>query len=297
MSISVVIPAFNASKHIAETIHSVLRQTLPADEVLVIDDGSTDNTGAIAASFGSPVRVVRTPNSKLPAARNRGVQEAKGEWIAFVDADDLWEDNKLERQTQELSLHPEADLCYTGRILLVESPGSTVLRDVIKVPPAGAIAEEMLHTNKFPPSCVVIRRSTFLAVGGHDTSFTYVEDWDLWLRLLKAGVKFVDCPEPLLRYRVHPDNMTHNTIPLLEGADRVYRLHIMPRFTGLKRWLRYFAFRGRLESGAAQVLRIKGDPRHLSMMAASIFHQPFYDPHRYKVMAHMLYTRLRGLPN
>lgn len=296
MSISVVIPAFNASKYIAQTIRSVLRQTLPADEVLVIDDGSTDNTGAIAASFGPSVRVIRIPNSKLPAARNHGVKEAKGEWIAFVDADDLWAPNKLERQMQELSLHPEADLCYTGRILLVESPASTELRDVIKVPPADTIAEELLNVNKFPPSCVVIRRSTFLSVGGHDTSFPYVEDWDLWLRLLNAGVKFVDCPEPLLRYRVHPNNMTHNAIPLLEGEDRVYRTHIMPRFSGLTRWIRYFAFRGRVESGAAQTLRIKGDPRHLSMMAASIFHRPFYAPHRYKIMAHMLYTRLRQLP-
>jgi glycosyltransferase involved in cell wall biosynthesis len=297
MSISVVIPAFNASKYIAQTIKSVLQQTLPADEVLVIDDGSTDNTGAIAASFGSPVRVIRTPNSKLPAARNRGVKEAKGEWIAFVDADDLWADNKLERQMQELSRHPEADLCYTGRVLLVENPDSIELRDVIKVPPAATIAHELLDVNKFPPSCVVIRRSTFLAVGGHDTSFPYVEDWDLWLRLLKAGIKFIDCPEPLLRYRVHPDNMTHNAIPLLEGEDRVYRTHIMPQFSGLTRWLRYFAFRGRVESYAAQVLRTKRDPRHLSMMAASIFHRPFYDPHRYKIMAHMLYTRLKELPN
>jgi glycosyltransferase involved in cell wall biosynthesis len=295
MSISVVIPAFNASKYIAETIHSVLQQTLPADEVLVIDDGSTDNTAAIAASFGPPVRVIRTPNSKLPAARNRGVKEAKGEWIAFVDADDLWAENKLERQMQELSRHPEADLCYTGRILF-ESSGRTVPRDVIKVPPATAIAQEMLNTNKFPPSCVVIRRSTFLDVGGHDTSFPYVEDWDLWLRLIKAGIKFVDCPEPLLRYRIHPDNMTHNAMPLLEGADRVYRTHIMPQFSGFTRWFRYSAFRGRVESQAAQVMRIKKDPRYLSMMAASIFHRPFCDPHLYKIMIHMLYTKLRDLP-
>ena len=296
MSISVVIPAFNASKYIVETIRSVLRQTLPADEVLVIDDGSTDNTGAIAVGFGPPVRVIRIPNSKLPAARNRGVKEAKGEWIAFVDADDLWADNKLERQMHELSRHPEADLCYTGRVLLAGNPDSVELCDIIKVPPAATIAHELLDVNQFPPSCVVIRRSTFLAVGGHDTGFPYVEDWDLWLRLLKAGVKFVDCPEPLLQYRVHPGNMTHNAIPLLEGEDRVYRTHIMPQFSGLTRWLRYFTFRSRVESRAAQVLRTKGDPRHLPMMAASIFHRPFYDPHRYKIMAHMLYTRLRELP-
>ena len=294
MSVSVVIPAYNASKYIAQTLESVLRQSLPADEILVVDDGSTDDTGAIAARFGAPVRVIRIPNSKLPAARNLGVREARGEWIAFVDSDDLWEENKLERQMQELTHHPEADLCYTGRILLVEAAdGSTAFGDVIQVPPATTIQEEMLRTNKFPPSCVVIRRSTFLEVGGHDTTFPFVEDWELWLRLLQAGVKFTECPEPLLQYRVHPNNMTHNAIPLLDGADRVYRMHIMPKFSGLNRWVRYYAFRGRLESNAAQVLRAKGDPRHLSMMAASIFHRPFYDPHRYKIMLHMLYTRLR----
>jgi glycosyltransferase involved in cell wall biosynthesis len=294
MSISVVIPAYNASMFIADTIRSVLAQTLPADEVLVIDDGSTDNTGAIAAGFGPPVRVIRTPNSGLPATRNFGVREAKSEWIAFVDADDIWEPNKLERQMQELSRTPEADLCYTGRIVLIHQGDSTRLGDVVPVPPAAKIEQELLKQCKFPPSCVVIRRSVFLAVGGHDTSFNYVEDWELWLRLLNAGVRFIDCPEPLLQYRVSPGNKTSNAIPMLEGADRVYRMHIMPRYRGPARWLRYFAFRAQQESIAAQTLRAKGDPRQLPMMAASILHRPFYSPIRYKIMAHMLYTRLRG---
>ncbi len=294
MSISVVIPAYNASKFIADTIKSVLAQTLPADEVLVIDDGSTDNTAAIAASFEPSVRVIRTPNRRLPATRNLGVREAKSEWIAFLDADDIWEPNKLERQMQELSRSPEADLCYTGRIVLVQQGDSTRLGDVVPVPPAAKIQQELLKQCKFTPSCVVMRRSTFLAVGGQDGSFDYVEDWELWLRLLKAGVKFIDCPEPLLQYRVSSENKSSHAMPMLEGADRVYRMHIMPHYRGLTRWLRYFAFRGEQESIAAQVLRAKGDPRHLSMMAASILHRPFYRPIRYKIIAHMLYTRLRG---
>jgi len=294
MSISVVIPAYNASKFITDTIRSVLAQTLPADEVLVIDDGSTDNTAAIAASFGPPVRVIRTPNSRLPATRNLGVREAKSEWIAFLDADDIWEPNKLERQMQALSRSPEADLCYTGRIVLVQRGDSARLGDVVPVPPAAKIEQELQKQCKFPPSCVVIRRSAFLAVGGHDASFDYVEDWELWLRLLKAGVKFIDCPEPLLQYRVSSENKSSHAMSMLEGADRVYRMHIMLHYRGLTRWLRYFAFRAEQESIAAQVLREQGDPRHLSIMAASILHRPFYRPIRYKIMVHMLYTRLRG---
>jgi glycosyltransferase involved in cell wall biosynthesis len=98
MSISVVIPAYNAAQFIRETLDSVLNQTLPADEVLVIDDGSTDETASIAESYGSAVRVFRRPNLKQSVSRNFGVQEAKSEWIAFNDADDIWESNKLERQ-------------------------------------------------------------------------------------------------------------------------------------------------------------------------------------------------------
>src|ERR1035437_9648809 len=101
MSISVVIPAYNASRFIAATLESVLSQSLPADEILVVDDGSTDNTVAIAAWFPPPVRVLSIPNSKAGAARNFGVSQAQTEWVAFLDADDLWEENKLERQMEE----------------------------------------------------------------------------------------------------------------------------------------------------------------------------------------------------
>src|ERR1035441_5323830 len=109
MSISVVIPAYNRSRFIAETLESVLAQTLQPDEVLVVDDGSTDDTAAIAESFVPRVRVFRRSNQKQAAARNFGVMQATSEWIAFNDADDLWDPNKLELQMEELARHPEAD--------------------------------------------------------------------------------------------------------------------------------------------------------------------------------------------
>ena len=102
-------PAYNRSAYIAEALESVLAQTLPADDILVVDDGSTDDTAAIAARFPAPVRVISIPNSKLGAARNFGISKVQTEWIAFLDADDLWEPNKPARQMEELAKHPEAD--------------------------------------------------------------------------------------------------------------------------------------------------------------------------------------------
>src|SRR5262249_59293001 len=99
-TISVVIPCYNGARFLRETLASVLAQTLPPLEVLVIDDGSTDDSGAVAESFGPPVRVIRQPNQGESVARNRGIEEAKGEWVGFLDADDLWNPDKLERQWQ-----------------------------------------------------------------------------------------------------------------------------------------------------------------------------------------------------
>ncbi len=293
MSITVVIPAYNSARFIAETIKSALNQTLPPDEVLVIDDGSTDATGDIAKSFGPPVRVIRTPNRKVSAARNRGTLEATSEWIALLDADDLWEPNKLERQMQELDRHPGADLCYSGRVVLVQDDDTTHLGDIVAVPPAEEISEALLEQSRFPPSAVIIRRSTLLAVGGFDIDFTHAEDWELWLRLRNRGAKFVCCPEPLLQYRVHPASISHQALPQLEATDRVFRLRAMPQLPRHKRWNRYRRFRGAQESIAALILREKGDPRHLSLMAVSILRRPSFWPSRYKIMAHMLYTRLK----
>ncbi|MEI9978128.1 MAG: glycosyltransferase family A protein [Edaphobacter sp.] len=291
MSISVVIPAYNASRYIAETLESVLKQTVAADEILVVDDGSTDETASIAEQFGLPVRVIRRQNSKLSATRNAGVQEAAGEWIAFIDADDLWESSKLERQMEELMRYPGADLCYTGRRLLIQNEESVRLGQVVKVPPASRIRESLFQGTTFLPSSVVIRRSTLMAVGGFDTKCIYVEDWDLWLRLLHWGAKFVDCQEPLVQYRIHSNSMTSNSMSILEGAEDVYRRLVFPHLSGMTGWLAYNKFRSIHEAYAAKTLQAKGDPRALSMLARSILHSPIGDTYRYKAFARLLYSR------
>jgi glycosyltransferase involved in cell wall biosynthesis len=293
MSISVVIPAYNAERFIAQTLESVLAQTLPPDEVLVIDDGSTDTTADMAERFGAPVRVFRRPNSRQAASRNFGVQQAASEWVAFVDADDLWEPHKLARQMEELARNPAACLCYTARAEFAEQDGVVQPLKVVPVPASEQIREALYRNTTFMPSSVVMRRSAFLDAGGFDTQFKIVEDWDLWLRLLHSGAQFAACQEPLLCYRVHPNSVSHNASPALAEAKDIYRRRVLPHLPASTRWLNHQKSQSGQEAAAAFVLRKVGDPRYLSIMASSLLRYPFNEPHRYKVFAHMVYTRFR----
>jgi len=293
MSISVVIPAYNAAGFIAQTLESVLAQTPPPDEVLVIDDGSTDATAEVAEGFGAQVRVIRRPRARQAAARNFGVQEAAGEWVAFVDADDLWEPDKLARQMEALARSPVASLCYTARREFVEHGGAIERLNIVPVPPPEGIREALFRNTTFLPSSVVIQRAAFLAAGGFDTEFKIVEDWDLWLRLLHSGVAFAACPEPLLLYRIHPDSVSHDAMLALAEAKDIYRRRVLPYVPRGKRWFARQRSQSGQEAAAAFALRRVGGSRYLSMMAVSILRDPFCQPHRYKVLAHMVYTRLR----
>ncbi|MGL6097742.1 MAG: glycosyltransferase family 2 protein, partial [Fimbriiglobus sp.] len=110
-TVSVVIPCYNGAEFLPETLRSVLAQTVPVHEILVIDDGSTDDSAAVAEGFGPPVRVIRQPNQGESVARNRGIDEATGEWVAFLDADDLWEPTKTERQLAVLATSNAKAVC------------------------------------------------------------------------------------------------------------------------------------------------------------------------------------------
>lgn len=113
-TVSVVIPCYNGATFLRETLDSVLAQTYPVMEVLVIDDGSTDDSATIAESYGPPIRVIRQPNQGESVARNRGIDEARGDWIAFLDADDLWFEDKLHKQIAFTKIHPEIRCVHTG---------------------------------------------------------------------------------------------------------------------------------------------------------------------------------------
>lgn len=151
MSVSVIIPTYNGADFIAETLESVLGQSLRPGEILVIDDGSTDNTVEIAESFGPPVRVIVRANARQASNRNFGVQEARGEWIAFIDQDDLWKSNKIARQMEELQRTPQADICYTARQEFRVENGVKHMGYIVPVPPAERIREALFRNTTFMP--------------------------------------------------------------------------------------------------------------------------------------------------
>lgn len=234
--ISVVIPAYNAALFLREAIQSVLTQTLPPTEVLVVNDGSTDTTAEIAESFGGPVRCLAQSNQGLSAARNRGISEARGEFIALLDADDYWLPGKLASQVELLRKHPAAVACFT-RTEYVDRSGQVVRTSV--APRYTDLVEALLLFSCVvgPPSAGVIRRAAFDRVGLFDPRFSQCADWDMWLRLAEAGaVAYVD--EPLTRYRLHDSNMSKDTSLLERDTFRVldsfYERPQAQRYAGLR---------------------------------------------------------------
>ncbi len=213
MKVSVVIPAYNAAAFLGKTLRSVLEQSLAGVEVVVVDDGSTDGTAEVAASFAG-VRVHAGPRRGVSSARNLGVRLAGGTYVAFMDHDDLWEPDKLARQVALMDADPRVVFVFTQA--RVERDGELV-EIFPEIPhPAAFLTEayaQLVHWNYVPMSSVMARRDRLLALspqGPFDPRFRLSEDWDLWLRLARdagpGGVAFL--PEPLLRYVILPGRAT-----------------------------------------------------------------------------------------
>ncbi len=221
-TVSVVVPTFNRRELVASALASVRAQTRPADEVLLVDDGSTDGTAAMVEERFPEVRLLRQENAGVSAARNRGVRAAKGRWVAFLDSDDEWLPAKLERQLAALAADPESRLCHTEEIWI---------RNGVRVNPGrrhqkagGRIFRRCLPLCAISPSAALIERATLLELGLFDEDLPACEDYDLWLRYTcRYPVAFVD--EPLVVKRGgHPDQLSRS-VPAL---DR-YRIRALLR--------------------------------------------------------------------
>jgi glycosyltransferase involved in cell wall biosynthesis len=197
-SVSVIIPVYNCERYLAEAINSVLAQTHPAHEIIVVDDGSTDSSAQVARRFGSAVRYAFQPNAGIGAARNRGVRLALGNFFAFLDADDLWTDDKLRQQLAAVAEDPRLDAVF-GLAKQFHSPElDAVARSRIQCParPApGYVAGSML-----------IRRSAFEGVGPFETGWRVGEFVDWYLRATEAGLRERMLPEVVLHRRLHATN-------------------------------------------------------------------------------------------
>ncbi|HVC14464.1 MAG TPA: glycosyltransferase family A protein [Acidimicrobiales bacterium] len=208
MRLSVVVPAHDAQGTVAAAIRSALGQTRPPDEVVVVDDGSSDATPTVVRALGDAVRLVVQAQAGPSAARNAGVAASSGDWIAFLDADDEWHPEKLEHQVS----------LVRDDVALVATDWA---RDAVTAPAPKPVATTLLTTgeilllNRFQTSTVLLRREAFDAAGGFESSLDGVEDWDMWLRASRQG-KVVKLDWPFVRY-------TDVAAGYSKALERVYR--------------------------------------------------------------------------
>lgn len=219
--ISVVIPAYNAAWCVARAIDSVLSQAWRDCEVIVVNDGSTDDTAAVLAGYRKHICVLTQKNAGLSAARNAGIAAARGEWIAFLDADDWWLPAKLAEQMALVGARPDIGFCSTAALIV--SPDGQPLDRWDDAGVDGDILRDIFATNATVAgsgSAVLARRSLFEQIGGFDTALRSLEDIDMWMRLA-AVARYACVREPLTCIVRAPGSMSRNREVMRSSAIRV----------------------------------------------------------------------------
>lgn len=300
MRISVVIPAYNAEPYIACAIESCLQQTEPPDEIVVVDDASSDHTAEIAERFGRLVRVIRlSKNGGLSIARNQGVEASTGDWIAFLDADDWYLPHKLELQKRCIAENPKAIVVYSG---FIRRFIDGLEREGAFFSPSELVWRLRYHCAIC--SCTaLVRRNTFEAVMGFNSAYRRCEDWDLWLRIAErfSMESFAAVPIPLYVYRQVPGCLTSNAIAMFNACASIIDTRSLYGKSGLaKRTLRRMihAFN---YSDAALALREAGSDSYFGYLLKSLVLWPFPSKmlpmKRYKTGLVMLMQYLHLRPN
>lgn len=233
LRVSVVIPAYNAARFLPEAINSVRQQTLTVHEIIIMDDGSTDDTESIVRALGDGILYIRQKNAGVSAARNRGIALATGEIIAFLDADDVWFPEKIERQLKVFQDHPDVALVATDKAE-IDTQGKLLLPSLFKQQhlhtffsslnnaPIPQVMSLLIKVNFIPTSSVLVRKEALNRIGVFDTTIRYGEDLELWVRIA-AQFQIACIPEVMLHYRRHDTNATQATEKLLLDMVRVIK--------------------------------------------------------------------------
>lgn len=223
-TVSVIVTCYNYGGYVGGCIESILAQTCQDFEIIVVDDGSTDNSATVISGYLSDQRInyIRQDNAGQAKAKNTGIRHSRGKFVAFLDADDLWKKSKLEKQLP-LFAESEVGVVYStatyidkeGRDLNYSLPGKYLM------PRAGRVTEHLFVDNFVPFSSAVVRADCLRKAGGFDESLKMGIDWDLWLRI-SVPWQFVYVDEPLLVYRLgHPGQMSKNIREREACADRI----------------------------------------------------------------------------
>jgi len=295
IKISVIIPAYNAAQFVRTAIESCLSQTYAPHEIVVVDDASTDGTAALAESFPLPVRVIRlAQNMGVAAARNRGIQESTGNWIAFLDADDWFLPEKLERQRLCILENERAVLVYAGwRIISVDG-----VESLGRFKPPSDLLPMLRYRCNLPLLTILVRRDVFDSVGGFNPAYRRCQDWDLWLRIAgRYSVEsFAGLPEPLAVYRRVPGSLSSSAMGYFLQRIPIIKSSCLFGTSGLRRFL----WRQRILAynyyDTAETLRDEGSLSYLPFMLMSFVIWPFpciAMPNRWKVTIAMAMQRCR----
>jgi glycosyltransferase involved in cell wall biosynthesis len=218
----VIIPVYNCPSFVLESVTSALLQDFQSKEVIVVDDGSTDQTPAVLSSLGDKIRVITQENGGPPRARNRGMKEARGEYFAFLDADDFWLPWKLAAQVQYLDANPDVGMAYSAWQIWLPGSDGTFRSPVVSAPAGDSLVDEEYSGfiyNQLLLSCVVhtstvmVRRSIVEEVGSFDAGLVNGDDYDYWLRTSRV-TEIHKLREVLSLYRIVPSGISGTLRPV-----------------------------------------------------------------------------------
>lgn len=263
--VSIIMPAYNAERFLPETLECVQRQTYTPAELLLVDDGSSDRTPELLReaeekqSGNLRLRVFDVPHGGVSAARNFGIDQAQGDYIAFLDADDLWTEDFLSRAVAELERR-QADVVFCKTQTFDSDSRHPINTFELKATPTDrhAFERQLYQDNFITVISAVVRKKALCQVGKFDTRLRYCEDYDLWLRLMTGGYKFFYLNAVLALYRQHVGSASTNRIGMIQATMNVRRRSAgwerLDRLLRLQIWMKHY--RRLATEGLRQVLRL-----------------------------------------
>jgi len=271
MRVSVVIPTYNRAAELKRALGSVIAQTYPIGEIIVVDDGSTDNTQQMVVWFADRVRYVCQKNAGPAAARNRGVSMASGEWIAFLDSDDTWLPEKIRLQVEAAERDPRVALVYTSS-WIVSPDGS---RELMQAVDPAKLWPAMRHSNLLfaGGSCVMARRDAILAEGGFPESLMVGEDWGLWVNLARRH-PFAAVVEPVTAICVSQNSVSQDPERTVTDMEQILEGTLLAGLKGPARWMWRRRIRAALFFRAAMNARILDRAYERRLLIRSLMQWP-----------------------
>jgi glycosyltransferase involved in cell wall biosynthesis len=287
MKISVIIPAYNAAHFLPRCLNSVFAQTLQPAEVIVVDDGSKDDTAEVGRKLGA--RVVSRPNGGLSAARNTGVQSSSSEWVALLDADDMWEPEKLRAQASRAQ--EDTVLIYTG----IRIFGDDGVRSTSPAVEPAEARRMLRYRNPITPSSVMAKREALARNGGFREDIRACEDWEMWMRLQRVG-SFAAVPDALTDYYVYPSSMSTDPKRMLDAMEQILPTTLVKDLDGPERWAWTRRIRAVQLYSAALIARDNGLKGEFAYMLRSLaaWPSPLWEPQRFAGLAVSVRNELLG---